>query len=86
MARAGSLHIVHVNARYLLYFAPYDGQLDTLPQRTCSGTDELERVLSGLRIDELASMRAIAEVQRDSARIIPDVETTDAELRELGFS
>ena len=85
MVRDGALHVAQLNGKYFLYFAPYEGSLDALPQRTCHSTAELEAVLSGLGFDNLERLRVVAEVQRDSARTVPNVHTTDDRLRELGF-
>jgi hypothetical protein len=85
MARTGSLHIVCINARYVVYFAPHEGDLDRLPQRACSSASELETVLMGLAFDEFERLQLIAEVQLSSARTKPDVQATDAQLADLGF-
>lgn len=92
VALEGSLHIVRLSDpytrswKYFVYFAPYEGELDALPERACAGTNELEVVLAALGLDDLDRIRVIAEVQRDSARTIPDIRTSDDRLRELGFS
>jgi hypothetical protein len=91
MALEGSLHIVRLSDpytrswKYLVYFAPHEGELDELPQRACDGTNELEAMLAGLGLDDLERVRVIADVQRDSARTIPNISTTPDRLRELGF-
>jgi hypothetical protein len=87
----GSLHILRLDDpyrprwRYLLCFAPYEGELNQLPQRTCDSTNELETVLSRLGLDGVERLQLIAEVQRDSARTVQNIHATDDKLRALGF-
>jgi hypothetical protein len=89
--RVGSLHVVRLSDPYtrgwkwLLYFAPYEGPLEVLPQRTCVGADDLQMVLRGLGLDGAHCECLIAEASRDAARSIPDVHVSDEQLRALGF-
>jgi hypothetical protein len=91
MAREGSLYIARLNDphtrgwRYFLYFTPYEGHPNKLPQRACDGTNELEVILSGLGVDDLGRLRIMADVQRDSMRTVLNIRTTDDRLRELGI-
>lgn len=89
--RAGSLHIVRLGDpctggwKFLVYFAPYEGPLEHLPQRTCVDIDDLEMVLRGFGLDAGDCARNRAEAARDAARSIPNVHASDARLRALGF-
>jgi hypothetical protein len=65
--------------------SPYKGELNLLPQRTCDSTNELETVLSGFGLESGERLVVIAEVQRDSARIVQNIHATDDKLRALGF-